>query len=298
MKKIRKNVGKSVKTRLLNLMNETGYKYMYLLARYFNERLLYKVSVSQYKDNFVLKGGSLLYALNGLETRPTIDVDFMADRISRDREYLENVFREILSIPCDEDGVIFDVETLKSEPITVDEQYPGTRFLVTAHMDSIVYPMSMDIGFGDVITPCPEAVDYPLLLQDMPSINIQAYSLETVIAEKFHAMIDRDVLNSRMKDFFDCYQILTTRELSDEILYEAINATFNNRQLEMKTDLKLFTEDFATDEMRQKQWQSFLKRIQWKQDVDFKEVMILIASRLKPMYDKYCASYLTNIQKE
>jgi predicted nucleotidyltransferase component of viral defense system len=298
MKKIRKNAGKSVKTRLLNLMNETGYKYMYLLARYFNERLLYKVSVSQYKDNFVLKGGSLLYALNGLETRPTIDVDFMADRISRDREYLENVFREILSIPCDEDGVIFDVETLKSEPITVDEQYPGTRFLVTAHMDSIVYPMSMDIGFGDVITPCPEAVDYPLLLQDMPSINIQAYSLETVIAEKFHAMIDRDVLNSRMKDFFDCYQILTTRELSDEILYEAINATFNNRQLEMKTDLKLFTEDFATDEMRQKQWKSFLKRIQWKQDVDFKEVMILIASRLKPMYDKYCASYLTNIQKE
>jgi len=298
MKKIRKNAGKSVKTRLLNLMNETGYKYMYLLARYFNERLLYKVSVSQYKDNFVLKGGSLLYALNGLETRPTIDVDFMADRISRDREYLENVFREILSIPCDEDGVIFDVEKLKSEPITVDEQYPGTRFLVTAHMDSIVYPMSMDIGFGDVITPCPEAVDYPLLLQDMPSINIQAYSLETVIAEKFHAMIDRDVLNSRMKDFFDCYQILTTRELSDEILYEAINATFNNRQLEMKTDLKLFTEDFATDEMRQKQWKSFLKRIQWKQDVDFKEVMILIASRLKPMYDKYCASYLTNIQKE
>lgn len=298
MKKIRKNAGKSVKTRLLNLMNETGYKYMYLLARYFNERLLYKVSVSQYKDNFVLKGGSLLYALNGLETRPTIDVDFMADRISRDREYLENVFREILSIPCDEDGVIFDVETLKSEPITVDEQYPGTRFLVTAHMDSIVYPMSMDIGFGDVITPCPEAVDYPLLLQDMSSINIQAYSLETVIAEKFHAMIDRDVLNSRMKDFFDCYQILTTRELSDEILYEAINATFNNRQLKMKTDLKLFTEDFATDEMRQKQWKSFLKRIQWKQDVDFKEVMILIASRLKPMYDKYCASYLTNIQKE
>ena len=298
MKKTKKNEGTSVKTRLLNLMNETGYKYMYLLARYFNERLLYKVSVSQYKDNFVLKGGSLLYALNGLETRPTIDVDFMADRISRDREYLENVFREILSIPCDEDGVIFDVETLKSEPITVDEQYPGTRFLVTAHMDSIVYPMSMDIGFGDVIIPCPETVDYPLLLQDMPSINIQAYSLETVIAEKFHAMIDRDVLNSRMKDFFDCYQILTTRELSDEILYEAINATFNNRQLEMKTDLKLFTEDFATDEMRQKQWKSFLKRIQWKQDVDFKEVMILIASRLKPMYDKYCASYLTNIQKE
>ena len=84
----KKNYGKSVKTRLLNLMNETGYKYMYLLARYFNERLLYRVSVSQYKDNFLLKGGSLLYAMDGLNARPTIDVDFMAERISRDREFL------------------------------------------------------------------------------------------------------------------------------------------------------------------------------------------------------------------
>ena len=91
----KKNYGKSVKTRLLNLMNDTGYKYMYLLARYFNERLLYRVSVSQYKDNFLLKGGSLLYAMNGLEARPTVDVDFMADRISRDRDFLAHVFQEI-----------------------------------------------------------------------------------------------------------------------------------------------------------------------------------------------------------
>lgn len=104
----KKNYGKSVKTRLLNLMNETGYKYMYLLARYFNERLLYRVSVSQYKDNFLLKGGSLLYAMNGLEARPTVDVDFLADRISRDRDFLAHVFQEILDIVCDEDGVSFE----------------------------------------------------------------------------------------------------------------------------------------------------------------------------------------------
>ena len=91
----KKNYGKSVKTRLLNLTNETGYKYMYLLARYFNERLLYRVSVSQYKDNFLLKGGSLLYAMDGLDARPTTDVDFMAERINRDRDFLANVFQEI-----------------------------------------------------------------------------------------------------------------------------------------------------------------------------------------------------------
>lgn len=268
-------------------MNETGYKYMYLLARYFNERLLYRVSVSQYKDNFVLKGGSLLYALNGLETRPTIDVDFMAERISRDREYLENVFIEILSIPCYEDGVTFDVSTLQSEPITIDKKYPGSRFLVTAHMDTIVYPMSMDIGFGDVITPCSETIDYPLLLPNNPSISIQAYSLETVIAEKFHAMIDRDVLNSRMKDFFDCYQIMTTRVLDENLLYEAIMATFNNRQLEYNPDLKLFTAEFVADEARIMRWKSFLKKIQWKREIDFGEVMALINSRLKPLFERY-----------
>lgn len=236
----KKNYGKSVKTRLLNLMNETGYKYMYLLARYFNERLLYRVSVSQYKDNFLLKGGSLLYAMNGLEARPTVDVDFMADRI-----------------------------------------------YFTAHMDTIAYNMSVDIGFGDVVTPCPTTIDFPLLLPSLPSVNIQAYSLETVVAEKFHTMIDRDVLNSRMKDFFDCYQLLTKRDLSDDTLYDAIKATFDNRALSYNPELQLFTDSFATDETRKARWKAFLKKIQWKESLDFETVMEVIRERLQPMAEKY-----------
>ena len=106
----------------------------YLLARYFNERLLYRASVSQYKDKFLLKGGSLLYAMNGLEARPTVDVDFMADRISRDRDFLASVFQEILGIVCHEDGVSFDAGSIKIEPITVEKKYPGTRFYFTAHL--------------------------------------------------------------------------------------------------------------------------------------------------------------------
>lgn len=268
-------------------MNSSGYKYMYLLARYFNERLLYRVSVSPYRENFLLKGGSLLYALNGLETRPTIDIDFMAQRISRDREHLEKVFCEILSIECEEDGVTFDVEGLRSEPITVEKEYPGTRFFVTAQMDTIVYPMSLDIGFGDVVTPGPVLVDFPLLLQDVPSINIQAYSLETVVTEKFHAMIERDVNNSRMKDFFDCYQILTTKELDDEMLYEAIKATFDNRELAYNANLQLFNDDFCTDEVRLKRWEVFLKNIQWEESLSFADVMAMITRRLKRLYERY-----------
>ena len=287
MTKSIKNYGKSVKTKLLNLMNSSGYKYMYLLARYFNERLLYRVSVSPYRENFLLKGGSLLYAFNGLETRPTIDIDFMAQRISRDREHLEKVFREILSIECLEDGVTFDVNGLRSEPITVEKEYPGTRFFVTAKMDTIVYPMSMDVGFGDVVIPGPVTVDFPLLLQDVPSINIQAYSLETIVAEKFHAMVERDVNNSRMKDFFDCYQILTTKELDNEMLYEAIKATFGNRELAYNTHLQLFNDDFCTDEVRLKRWEVFLKKIQWKESLSFANVMAVITVRLKGLYDRY-----------
>lgn len=282
-----KNYGKSVKTKLLNLMNSSGYKYMYLLARYFNERLLYRVSVSPYRENFLLKGGSLLYAFNGLETRPTIDIDFMAQRISRNREHLEKVFREILSIECLEDGVTFDVDGLRSEPITVEKEYPGSRFFVTAKMDTIVYPMSMDVGFGDVVTPGPVTVDFPLLLQDVPSINIQAYSLETIVAEKFHAMVERDVNNSRMKDFFDCYQILTTKEFDDEMLYEAIKATFDNRELAYNANLQLFNDDFCTDEVRLKRWEVFLKKIQWKESLSFANVMAVIIVRLKGLYDRY-----------
>ena len=282
-----KNYGKSVKTKLLNLMNSSGYKYMYLLARYFNERLLYRVSVSPYRENLLLKGGSLLYAFNGLETRPTIDIDFMAQRISRDREHLEKAFREILSIECEEDGVTFDVKVLRSEPITVEKEYPGTRFYVTARMDTVVYPMSMDVGFGDVVTPRPVSVDFPLLLQDMPVISIRAYSLETVVAEKFHAMVERDVSNSRMKDFFDCYQILTTKELDDEMLYEAIKATFDNRELTHNANLKLFNEEFCTDEVRLKRWDVFLKKIQWKESLSFADVMAEITVRLKGLYDRY-----------
>ena len=154
-------------------------------------------------------------------------------------------------------------------------------------MDSIVHKMSVDIGFGDVVTPYPASIDFPLLLQNIPSVNLLAYSLETVVAEKFHTMIDRDEYNSRMKDFFDCYQLLTKRSLDDNILYEAIKATFDNRGLEHNPELKLFTDEFINDAKRQIQWKLFLKKIQWKEELDFSDVMQVITNRLKPMAEKY-----------
>lgn len=287
MKKIKnlKNYGMSVRTKLLQ--NYKGRDYMYILTRYFNERLLYRLSISKYRNNFLLKGGSLLYAMEGLDTRPTVDVDFMADMISRDREHLKKVFKEILSLPCETDGVTFDVENITEEPITIEKKYPGTRFFVDAHMDTIVKRMTIDIGFGDVVTPCPESIDFPLLLKDIPEVNVQAYSIETVIAEKFHAMIDRDVANSRMKDFFDCYHILTTKVYDREMLHDAIFATFENRGLVFNPDLQLFTEAFVNDEKRKSLWKKFLTDIRWKEDIPFEEVMRRIQNELKGIMDDY-----------
>lgn len=290
MKTIR-NKPKSIRARLLNLKQSTGHGYMYLLARYFNERLLYRVSVSDYRHNFLLKGGSLLYAIDGLNTRPTVDVDFMADNISREQSHLAEVFKTILAIECDEDGVTFDSDQIRTEQITIDKDYPGTRLFITAHLDTIEHNMTVDIGFGDVVTPSPAIVDFPLLLNDIPAVSIQAYPVETVLAEKFHTMIDRDVVNSRMKDFFDCYMLLTSHhEISDLALKRAVFATFKNRNLHYNANLQLFTSSFANDEMRIKSWTLFLKKIKWKNEIPFSDVMDVLRKRLQPIYNEYVTS--------
>ena len=173
------------------------------------------------------------------------------------------------------------------ESITVDKKYPGTRFHFMAHMDTIVQKMSIDIGFGDVVSPHPINIDSPLLLPDVPSVNLMAYSIYTVIAEKFHAMLNRDVFNSRMKDFFDCYQLFVSYTINKDSLYQAINATFSNRKLEYNAERRLFTESFATDNERNASWNRFLKQINFKPQLAFPTVMDLLRKELLPMEKKY-----------
>lgn len=225
--------------------------------------------------------------MDGLNARPTVDVDFMAYRISRDREELLGGFGEILAIPCIEDGVSFDIDSLKAESITVDKKYPGTRFTFTAYLDTIEHKMAIDVGFGDVVTPGPEKIDFPKLLESTPDGSLLAYSMETIIAEKFHTMIDRDEANNRMKDFFDLYQILRSKPINGESLYDAIKATFSNRGLQPKPELHLFTEAFRNDQARLVRWHSFLKKIKWPVNIPFTDVMEMVETRLRPYYETY-----------
>ena len=239
-KRTPKNVGRSIRERLLNNHKEGKHEYMYILQRYFNERLLYRVSVSKYREHFL----------------------------------------------CEEDGVIFDTTNMIPSPIAVDKKYPGVRLPFKAKMDTIVYEMSIDIGFGDVVTPAPVELEYPLLLERIPEVRLQAYSLETVVAEKFHAMIDRDEANSRMKDFFDVYMILLHDEVEPEVLAEAIRNTFRCRETGYSEGVHLFLPEFAEDEMRNTRWKAFLKNIKYKDDLHFVRVMDFIKTKLEKYWNK------------
>lgn len=277
-------IGKSVRSRLLNISKVNGEKdgFMKLLVRYLHERLIYRISVSKYRENFFLKGGSLLFAYNGMKGRPTQDIDFLAAKISRDPARLKEIFAELCQIECEEDGVTFDANSIRTTEITQERKYPGTRVIIVAHLDTIVQQISADIGFGDVIVPAPIDLDYPVFLDTTPPISIKAYSLETVVAEKFHAMVEKDTENSRMKDFFDCYQILKHQSnLIDEVaLADAIRATFENRDTIIADNLQLFTDSFYNDDFRNSLWKNFLKKINWEEQIEFVEVMKVIQNRL------------------
>ena len=281
-----KNYGKSNRTKLLNLARKTkGVDYNLILLRFVQERFLYRLSLSVYRENFFLKGGALLFAHERFAARPTRDMDFLGEHISRDKENIKRIILEICCIVCKEDGVTFECgeDDIWLEDITVEKEYNGTRVHMTAHMDTIVQPFSIDVGFGDVIVPHPAQLDYPLLIEGLPAVNVEAYSLETVVAEKFQTMIDRGTINSRMKDFFDVYTLLKTDKVDNKLLKEAVVEVFANRGTQPDAEHVVFSDEFAHDEVRQKMWKSYLKKIKYKEDLPFNVVMSVIKERLQGM---------------
>ena len=271
IKKEIKNYGQSVRTRLLTVSKESSIPYMTILVRYLQERLLYRVSQSEFKDNFYLKGGALLYAFNQEKARPTKDIDFLGTHISNDRDYIKMVFAKIAQVTCEEDGVTFDADTIEVIDITQEKKYHGARITMIAHLDTVRQQISMDIGFGDVVTPGPQNLSYPLLLENVPNVELLAYSLETVVAEKFEAMISLSVNNSRMKDFYDLYRILGDGNFDSGVLEDAVKNTFSNRNTAYVENHPLFSEEFYSDTSRIARWKGFLRGIKSKEQIPFAE---------------------------
>lgn len=279
------NFARSVKDRLLNISRSGKIGYQVLVTRYLQERLLYRLSISPYYDHFVLKGGALLYAHERLMARPTLDIDFMGHRIDNDKENVRKAFAEICAIPFQQDGVTFHTDTIRTDDIAVERKYPGVRLTLKTTIDTIRQDVSMDIGFGDVITPCPSALDYPNLIDGFPATVILAYSLETVIAEKFQTVIVRAEANSRMKDFYDLFTILQGERYDGETLKEAINATFENRHTVYMDNHIVFSPDFGDNPDLNIRWNSFVRKLKLSQKLLFPDVIGFIQTKLKPYWD-------------
>jgi len=280
-----KDIAKSIKTKLFHLAKKEQLDYQQLVIRYFHERLLYRLSISNYQEKFYLKGGALLYAFEKEFPRPTLDIDFLGIKIKNDTKHIKDVFMEICALPCKEDGIEFDTSTITSIEITENRVYSGIRISFIARLDTIRQVMKVDIGFGDVVVPKPLVITYPALMDELPVATVFAYSTESVIAEKFQAMIELSEVNSRYKDFFDVYKILKNHEYTDDALTAAIHATFQNRATVFHKSHPLFTNEFAVNEKRNRLWIRFLKKIKQDDDLSFETVMSLIVSKLKPIYE-------------
>jgi len=251
----------SVKQRLLNLATERGEDFNFLLTRYAVERLLYRLDQSAYGGQFVLKGAMLFHLRSGpLPHRPTRDVDFLG-KGSPALARLGKVFREICTVQVVDDGLTFNEHSIRAERIREEQEYEGVRMQLEARMGSARIPIQVDVGFGDALTPPPKRERLATLL-DFPGPHLLICPWETVIAEKFQALVDLGMANSRMRDFFDLHYLAATLSLDGATLARAIQATFNRRRTPLPVEVPVgLSPAFGTDAVKQTQWRAFVGRL-------------------------------------
>jgi len=222
------------------------------------ERFLYRLSVSSHVDTFTLKGALLLTAWQAPISRPTMDIDLLG-RTDNAVDTIVTVMREVSQTAVADDGIVFDPGSFAGETIREDADYVGVRIEFIGRVDSARVHMQIDIGFGDVMTPGPERLTYPTIL-DFPAPTLSGYSRETVVAEKLQALVQLRMLNTRMKDYFDLWLLARQPELNKEVLATAIKRTFANRGMEIDKAPIGLSPAFGDDTAKQKQWVAFLKR--------------------------------------
>ena len=256
-----RNLAASVRARLKQHADTTRQDFNLTLTHYGLERLLYRLSVSGHAANFLLKGALLFAFWYDVAHRPTRDADLLGFGPD-DVNTAVSTFREICLTPA-EDGVVFDPASVKGLIIRKEAGYGGVRIDIQASLDGARIALQVDIGFGDAVTPAPQAISYPVLLKDFPAPQLRAYPKYTVVAEKFHAVCLLGLANTRMKDYFDLWVLLDDPALDPSEVRRAIEATFERRKMALPTTVPVgLTDTFASDAARQTQWKAFLKKNQ------------------------------------
>ncbi|HIF94197.1 MAG: nucleotidyl transferase AbiEii/AbiGii toxin family protein [Myxococcales bacterium] len=252
------NVAASVHARLANRARADDRPFQELLQYYGLERFLYRISKSDYRDRFVLKGALMLRVWDAPMTRPTRDIDFLG-YTENSIDSLEDIVRAICALEVEDDGLGFDPQGVKGERIKEDADYEGVRIKFTGLLENAKIPMQIDIAFDDVVFPDIEESAYPTLLS-YPAPILRMYPCETVVAEKFQAMVYLGTINSRMKDFYDVWWLSRRFDFDGATLAEAISRTFANRGTKIDLDPVCFRSEFFEANRAVTQWQAFLKK--------------------------------------
>ncbi len=239
-----------------------------VLQNYMFERILERLSVSKYKNNFILKGGLLLSSIMGIDTRTTMDMDTCIKGIDLTDEQLYEVLQEILNIDVN-DGVKFEIRN--SQPIREEDDYGGLKYNLLAIFDNLRVNLSIDIATGDLITPREIEYDYKMIFENR-NLKIMTYNIESIIAEKFQTVISRGILNSRMKDYYDLYYLITYKEFSKENLKNAIEKTFKKRETDIKSIDKVIDE-IEKSEFVKELWTSYSEKYQYAKGIEFEKVL-------------------------
>lgn len=256
---ISKETIRSLQMRLKDKAKRAGKPYEEMLQYYGIERFLYRLSKTNYISHFILKGGLVFYVWDIPLRRPTKDIDFRA-YLSNSRENITKVIQDVIAIPAPEDGVFFDADTIIVEETQVDADYEGVSASFTGYLGNSKIFMRIDIGFSDETSSNADVIDYPALLGEFQSIQISGYPKESVISEKFHAMVALGEINSRMKDYYDIWLMSETFEFDCTVLQKAVEVTFKKRNTELPLSRPVaLTAEFAS--ANQMRWKTLLSKV-------------------------------------
>ncbi|HZQ34671.1 MAG TPA: nucleotidyl transferase AbiEii/AbiGii toxin family protein [Dehalococcoidia bacterium] len=267
-----RNLPASILDRLRNRAGAEGEELQLVLMRYALERLLYRLSCSPHREQFVLKGAMLFRVWADLPDRPTRDLNLLGYG-EHDPERLQHVFRQTCTTAVEDDGLAFLADVITAEVMKEGEEYEGVRLRLEARLGSARIPVLIDVGFGDAVTPAPEEVSYPVLL-DLPAPRLHVYPRETVVAEKLEALVKLGMTNSRMKDFYDLWSLSRTFAFNGPTLTRAVRATFARRGTATADEPLALTPEFAAEPARQVQWRALLRRVRIRGDVPSLEGVI------------------------
>ena len=263
---------RQLKDLIRNLSKEKSADAQILMRNYMMERFLERISLSEYRDNFILKGGMLVAAMVGLDTRSTMDLDATVKGINVETTDIKNLIASIITVPI-EDGVIFRLKSISE--IMDETEYPGIRVSMTTTFDGVVTPLKIDISTGDAITPREVRYRFKLMLEER-AIDIWAYNLETVLAEKLETIITRTTTNSRMRDFYDIYILkkLHGKSLNPDVFRDALLATAHKRETEKYlTDAKEVFQEVKDSRVMQNLWTAYRKKFSYAADLEWDSVM-------------------------